>query len=218
MFRLDAFNKILHCCGHHDEWSHRSWSTLTTIISRKKVSSTFNRPFFIQNSFNCNTRFYSTTTSEPISTTPLKPTNEEASSTPISNSINIEDFMKVEIVVGQILSAQFVKKSKKLICFQVNVGEQETRQILSGIRTHYPNLDKNPAPSEEELNQLFVGQKVLVVKNLEPKTMAGLQSHGMILFATIENSETKTSENIENTITPIIPKDYERVKPGTRVY
>ncbi|KAF0973820.1 hypothetical protein FDP41_007207 [Naegleria fowleri] len=168
-------------------------------------------------------RFYSTEAgpssfSETVSTTPS--TTTEASNKQTSNSINIEDFMKVEIVVGQIVSAQFVKKSKKLICFRVNIGEQEPRQILSGIRTHYPSLDKNTTSAEEELNQLFVGQKVLVVKNLESKIMAGLESHGMILFATtetIENSGSELTATNENSITPVMPKDYERVKPGTRV-
>ena len=62
-----------------------------------------------------------------------------------------------------------MKKSKKLLCSQVKIGDQ-VRQILSGIRTWY---------SPEEM----VGKKVMVLVNLAPKQMAGLTSEGMILCA-----------------------------------
>ena len=80
-----------------------------------------------------------------------------------------DDFAKLTFAVGEIISCEAVKKSKKLLCSQVKIGDQ-VRQILSGIRTWY---------SPEEM----VGKKVMVLVNLAPKQMAGLTSEGMILCA-----------------------------------
>ena len=93
-------------------------------------------------------------TSEPQQTAPQQP-----ETTP---DITIDDFMKCEIVVGIIRQASFVKKSKKLVCFQVQIEPEDKpesyRQILSGIRQHYPSI----ASSEdlEALSGLFLGQQV----------------------------------------------------------
>ena len=76
--------------------------------------------------------------------------------------------MHVE-VDGEIIACEAVKKSKKLLCSQVKIGNQ-VRQIVSGIRKHY---------SPEEM----VGKKVMVVTNLKPATLAGVKSEGMILCA-----------------------------------
>jgi methionyl-tRNA synthetase len=83
--------------------------------------------------------------------------------------ISIEDFAKLQIQVGEIVSCEAVKKSKKLLCSQVKIGS-ETRQILSGIKQWY-------TPEE------MVGKKVLVITNLKPAKLAGLESQGMILCA-----------------------------------
>ena len=87
--------------------------------------------------------------------------------------ISIDDFAKVQIQVGEIVKAEEVKKSKKLLCFQVKIGTQ-TRQILSGIRKYY---------TAEEM----VGKKVLVITNLKPAKLAGMESQGMILCAEDDN-------------------------------
>ena len=83
--------------------------------------------------------------------------------------ISIEDFAKLQIQVGEIVSCEAVKKSKKLLCSQVKIGSK-TRQILSGIKQWY---------SPEEMP----GKKVLVITNLKPAKLAGLVSEGMILCA-----------------------------------
>ena len=83
--------------------------------------------------------------------------------------IEYADFDKCEFRVGEIVECQEVPKSKKLLCSQVKVGDK-TVQILSGIKMQY---------SPEEM----VGKKVMVLLNLKPVTMAGLQSEGMILCA-----------------------------------
>ena len=83
--------------------------------------------------------------------------------------ITYDDFAKMQFQVGEILSCEAVKKSKKLLCSQVKVGG-ETKQILSGIRAWY-------TPEE------MVGKKVMVLVNLKPAKMAGLVSEGMLLCA-----------------------------------
>ena len=83
--------------------------------------------------------------------------------------ITSDDFEKLQFQVGEIIACEAVKKSKKLLCSQVKIGNQ-VRQIVSGIRKHY---------SPEEM----VGKKVMVVTNLKPATLAGVKSEGMILCA-----------------------------------
>ncbi len=83
--------------------------------------------------------------------------------------ITFDDFGKLQFQVGEIISCEEVKKSRKLLCSQVKIGSQ-VRQIVSGIKGHY---------SAEEM----VGKKVMVVTNLKPAKLAGIMSEGMILCA-----------------------------------
>ena len=89
--------------------------------------------------------------------------------------ITYDDFAKLQFQVGEILACEAVKGSKKLLCSQVKIGNQ-VKQILSGIRGTY---------SPEEM----VGKKVMVLVNLAPRKMAGLESQGMLLCA--EDAEGK---------------------------
>ncbi len=88
--------------------------------------------------------------------------------------IEYEDFDKLQIQVGKIISCEEVKKSKKLLCSKVQIGSS-TRQILSGLRQWYKAED-------------MVGREVVVLVNLKPRTMAGMVSEGMILCAEDENN------------------------------
>ena len=85
------------------------------------------------------------------------------------NQISIEDFAKVELKVGEILTAEKVENADKLLKFSVKVGE-ETRTIVSGIAKYY---------SPEEL----IGKEVVVVANLKPAKLKGIMSEGMLLCA-----------------------------------
>ncbi len=91
--------------------------------------------------------------------------------------ISFDDFTKMQFQVGEIISCEAVKKSKKLLCSQVKIGSQ-VKQIVSGIRKYY---------SPEEM----VGKKVMVLTNLKPATLAGVKSEGMILCA--EDAEGRLS-------------------------
>ena len=83
--------------------------------------------------------------------------------------IGIDDFAKVELKTAKILSCEPVKKSDKLLCLQVELGE-EKRQIVSGIAEYYKPED-------------MVGKTVIVVSNLKPAKLCGVESCGMILSA-----------------------------------
>ncbi|MGE0130688.1 MAG: methionine--tRNA ligase [Blastocatellales bacterium] len=89
-----------------------------------------------------------------------------------SAHITIDDFAKVELRVGQILTAERIPKADKLLKFTIDLGEAEPRQILAGIAQYY---------EPEKL----IGRKVIVVANLAPRKMRGLESQGMILAASI---------------------------------
>ena len=85
---------------------------------------------------------------------------------------NFDDFKKLEIKIGTILSAELVEGSEKLLKLEVDLGE-EKRQILSGIAKFYKPED-------------LIGKQVPVLANLEPKQMMGLESQGMILAAGLD--------------------------------
>lgn len=100
---------------------------------------------------------------------PEKPTEYS----PLRDLVDIEDFRKVDLRVGVILSAVAVPKSKKLLQLEVDLGF-EKRTIVSGISQHYKPED-------------VIGKKVIVVANLKPATLMGIQSQGMILAGSWES-------------------------------
>ncbi len=89
--------------------------------------------------------------------------------------ITYEEFDKMQFQVGEIIACEEVKKSKKLLCSKVKIGN-EIKQIVSGIKAYY---------SPEEM----VGKKVMVLVNLKPAKLAGVLSEGMILCAENEKGE-----------------------------
>lgn len=105
--------------------------------------------------------------------------------------ITIEDFSKVELKVGTVLEAEEVTESEKLIKLKVDLGEEEPRQVLAGVKQWYKSKD-------------FVGKQLVIVANLKPKKMLGLESQGMILAA----------DSADGPIFLTIPK---KVSPGTKI-
>ena len=90
----------------------------------------------------------------------------------VASFITIDDFAKVEMRVGEVLTAERVPKSDKLLRFTVDLGEETPRQILAGIAEHY---------EPEKL----VGRKLVVVSNLKPRKLRGFESQGMVLAASV---------------------------------
>ncbi len=93
-----------------------------------------------------------------------------------TNEISIEDFAKIELKVGEIIAAQKHENAQNLLVLQVKIGD-ETRQIVSGIAKFY-----DP--------QNIIGKKIVVVTNLKPAVIRGVESKGMILCA-VENAKQK---------------------------
>ncbi|MFA7252858.1 MAG: hypothetical protein WC027_03305 [Candidatus Paceibacterota bacterium] len=83
--------------------------------------------------------------------------------------IKYEDFKKVEIKIGKILSAEKIENSDKLLKLSVDFAEGEPRQIVSGISKYFPETTA------------LIGKKCAFVTNLEPRALMGLESNGMIL-------------------------------------
>ena len=84
--------------------------------------------------------------------------------------IEIDDFAKVDLRVGQVLSAERVPKADKLLLLKIDIGEEQPRQILAGIAQYY---------EPEKL----IGRKVVIVANLKPRKLRGYESQGMVVAA-----------------------------------
>ena len=105
--------------------------------------------------------------------------------------MTIEDFKKIDLRIGKIIVAEKIEGADKLLRLEIDLG-QEWRQIVSGIADFY---------KPEEL----INKQVVVVFNLEPKKIKGIESQGMILAAEDEN----------NNVVLIIPE--KEIAPGSKV-
>ena len=91
--------------------------------------------------------------------------------------ITLEEFKKVDIAVGKILSAEKVPDTDKLLKLSVDLGEENPRQIVSGISLYFPDCS------------VLVGKKCMFVANLEPRMIRGLESQGMVLAVSTEDGK-----------------------------
>jgi methionine--tRNA ligase beta chain len=105
-------------------------------------------------------------------------------------TISFEDFQKVDLRVGKILEVEKIEKSEKLLKLIVDLGK-EKRQLVAGIGKYYRPED-------------LIGKEIVVVANLEPKKIRGIESQGMILAADV-NGE------------PVILSPEKEVAPGTKI-
>lgn len=112
--------------------------------------------------------------------------------------ITFDDFSKIELKVGTVLEAEDLEGSEKLLKLKVDLGEENPRQILAGVKQWY-------SPSD------FVGKQVVVVANLEPRVMMGLESQGMMLAA---DPDSIGADSDEGPIFLTVPKE---VPPGTKI-
>ena len=118
-------------------------------------------------------------------------TNDEQP--PTDNFITIDDFLKVELRVGEVKVAERIPNADKLLRFEIDLGEEQPRQILAGLAEYY---------DPEKL----IGRKVVVVANLKPRKMRGLESQGMICAASLAEEDS-----------PAIATFLEDVKIGARL-
>jgi methionyl-tRNA synthetase len=108
------------------------------------------------------------------------------------SKIPIDDFLKVDLRVGLVLSAERVKGSDKLMHMKVDIGEPEPRTIVAGIAEAY---------SPEQL----LNRKVVIVANLQPRKLKGIESNGMIVAASAEDGK------------PVLAGFHEDIPAGARL-
>ncbi|MBS1856863.1 MAG: methionine--tRNA ligase [Acidobacteria bacterium] len=106
----------------------------------------------------------------------LGKTRPAAPAEPASPKIPIDDFAKVDLRVGLVKSAERVKGSDKLMHMKVDIGEAEPRTIVAGIAEAY-------APEQ------LLNRKVVIVANLQPRKLRGIESNGMIVAASVEGGK-----------------------------
>ena len=123
---------------------------------------------------------------------PEKPSQSNGKKTEPNNVITFDEFQNVELKTAKVLEAEKVEGADKLLKLQIEVGD-EKRQIISGIAQHY---------STENL----IGKMIVVVTNLKPATIFGLESYGMLLAA-------KKGKDLT-----LITIDGEKVKSGMKIY
>jgi methionyl-tRNA synthetase len=123
---------------------------------------------------------------------PEKPSQSNGKKTEPNNVITFDEFQNVELKTAKVLEAEKVEGADKLLKLQIEVGD-EKRQIISGIAQHY---------STENL----IGKMIIVVTNLKPATIFGLESYGMLLAA-------KKGKDLT-----LITIDDEKVKSGMKIY
>ncbi|HEY1495250.1 MAG TPA: methionine--tRNA ligase [Candidatus Solibacter sp.] len=111
---------------------------------------------------------------------------------PATPKIAIDDFVKVDLRVGQVVSAERVKGSDKLMHMKVDIGEPEPRTIVAGIAEAY---------SPEQL----LHRKVVIVANLQPRKLKGIESNGMIVAASVEGGK------------PVLTGFHEEIPVGARL-
>ena len=115
---------------------------------------------------------------ETVAADKAQPTTDEGQTTTDEQFITIDDFLKVELRVGEIKVAERVPKSDKLLRFEVDLGEEKPRQILAGLAEYYEP-------------ETLIGRKIVVVANLKPRKMRGLESNGMVCAASLETGDDK---------------------------
>jgi methionyl-tRNA synthetase len=113
-----------------------------------------------------------TVTPGPSSVAPTAPAAAPAAAPPTNDKISIDDFSKIELRVGLVKVAERVPKADKLLRLEIDIGT-EVRQVLAGIAEAY-------AP------ETLIGRKVVIVANLAPRKLRGMESNGMIVAASLE--------------------------------
>ncbi|RLI06966.1 methionine--tRNA ligase subunit beta [Candidatus Bathyarchaeota archaeon] len=108
-----------------------------------------------------------------------------------AEEVSIEEFAKLDLRVGKIIRAERIPGARKLLRLEVDLGEEEPRQLVAGIADFY---------EPEEL----VGLNIVVLANLKPKKFMGVESRGMLLAADVEGR-------------PVLLTVIRDVPPGTRV-
>jgi methionyl-tRNA synthetase len=145
-------------------------STVKPVVAKAQVATRAAAPVAAKDSAPVAAAAAATSAAAPVVTQAAADTASVGAQGP--QHITIDDFAKVELRVAQILVAERVPKADKLLRLEVDLGT-EKRQILAGIAEYY---------EPEKL----IGRKIVIVANLAPRKMRGLESNGMLLAASLE--------------------------------
>jgi methionyl-tRNA synthetase len=121
---------------------------------------------------------------KPANSVPIVPAVMAPSAASANDKISIDDFTKVELRVGLVKVAERVPKADKLLRLEIDIGT-EVRQVLAGIAEAY-------AP------ETLVGRKVVIVANLAPRKLRGMESNGMIVAASLEGGKPVLASFLED--------------------
>lgn len=114
--------------------------------------------------------------------------------------IEFDDFLKLDFRVALITSAEAVPKTDKLVHLKLDIGDEELRDVVAGIREHYQPED-------------LVNKKVLYLANLKPRKLRGIESTGMVMAASVySDAEVNTKP-----LTLALLSTDKDVPPGTQV-
>lgn len=108
--------------------------------------------------------------------------------------IKFQDWQKVDLRVGKILDVEDIEGADKLYKLTVDIGEKKPRTLAAGLKQHYTKAD-------------LKDKSCVILANLEPKNLKGIESNGMILAA-VNDEENKV----------IILKPESKIKPGTKIF
>lgn len=107
--------------------------------------------------------------SKPVAPPPVETTQ---AASPAGGKIDIDDFTRIELRAARVVSAEKIAGSRKLLKLQVDLGDEQ-RQIVSGISDAYEP-------------EALVGKKIVLVANLKPAKLMGVESNGMVLAASVD--------------------------------
>jgi len=140
-----------------------------------------------------------------MDTDAVKPVESIAPVVPVANpQITIDDFAKVQIKMGKILTAERIEGSDKLLKFSIDLGEATPRTICSGVAQYYQ-------PEET------IGKMVPVIVNLAPRKMRGVESNGMVMFAIDETAIVVEGAESKPGHVPVMLNPIKDVPPGSPV-
>lgn len=116
-----------------------------------------------------------------------------------ANPIQYDDFAKLDLRVGTIVQAEPHPNADRLLKLQVDLGEGQPRQVCAGIKQYYPDL------------AALVGQQIVVVANLAPRTIRGEVSNGMLMAASVRHDNDEAPQDV------VVLHPHKPVPPGSKV-
>lgn len=170
----ETAGKIWKMLGYHSELSEQNWSEVAS--SSVPVGQQFPEPIILFQKIEDEQIEQEIAKLKKMSDGKQQEKKTMSSElNPLKTGIDIDDVQKLDLRVGVVLKAEAVPKSKKLLKLEVDIG-LEKRTIVAGIGQFYPQ------------GESLIGKKVIVVANLKPATLMGIESQGMVLAGSLGDS------------------------------